>query len=68
LQDIDRRYRTSGVGKGGASAHLWPSAKPSDLRVEPSTKLLLTINLKNAKTRGLTVLPSLIACADEDIE
>ena len=43
-------------------------AKPSDLPVEQSPKLLLTINLKTAKELGLTVPPSLITRADEVIE
>ena len=43
-------------------------AKPGDLAVEQATKLELVINLKPAKTLGLTIPPSLVLRADHIIE
>jgi putative ABC transport system substrate-binding protein len=43
-------------------------AKPSDLPVEQSTRFKLLINLKTAKTLGITLSPTFVATADDVIE
>ncbi len=62
--DVAESYRLTGVYAG----QVLKGQKPADLPVQQATKIELYINLKTAKTLGITVPVQLLGRADEVIE
>jgi putative ABC transport system substrate-binding protein len=68
LMSYNANRTESGRQIGSYAAQILKGAKPSDLPVVQSSSFEFVLNLKTARSLGITVPPALLASADEVIE